>query len=78
MPNVEVKCAVSNCIFHAKGNVCGAEKIEIDMDTMQTTIIQSSLLNLITALFLKKLVILQILAVKRSNLKMKLQNSISK
>ena len=32
MPNVEVKCAVSNCIFHAKGNVCGAEKIEIDMD----------------------------------------------
>ncbi|WP_277584041.1 DUF1540 domain-containing protein [Psychrobacillus antarcticus] len=32
MPNVEVKCAVSNCIFHAKENVCGAEKIEIDMD----------------------------------------------
>jgi len=32
MPNVEVKCTVSNCIFHAKGNVCGAEKIEIDMD----------------------------------------------
>ena len=32
MPNVEVKCAVSNCIFHAKGNVCGAEEIEIDMD----------------------------------------------
>ncbi|RHW36175.1 DUF1540 domain-containing protein [Lysinibacillus yapensis] len=32
MPNVEVSCAVSNCIFHAKGNVCGAEKIQIDMD----------------------------------------------
>lgn len=32
MPNVEVKCAVSNCIFHAKGNVCGAEQIEIDTD----------------------------------------------
>ena len=32
MPNVEVQCAVSNCVFHAKGNVCGAEKIEIDMD----------------------------------------------
>ena len=32
MPNVEVKCTVSNCIFHAKGNVCGAEEIEIDMN----------------------------------------------
>lgn len=32
MPNVEVKCAVSNCTFHAKGDFCGAEKIEIDMD----------------------------------------------
>lgn len=32
MPNVEVKCSVSNCNFHLKGNVCGAEKIEIDMD----------------------------------------------
>ncbi len=32
MPNVEVNCAVSNCIFHKKGNLCGAEKIQIDMD----------------------------------------------
>lgn len=32
MPAVEVKCTVSNCVFHAKGNICGAEKIEIDMD----------------------------------------------
>ncbi|WP_338469415.1 DUF1540 domain-containing protein [Niallia sp. XMNu-256] len=32
MPNVEVKCSVSNCVFHAKGNVCGADKITIDMD----------------------------------------------
>ena len=32
MPNVEVNCTVSNCIFHAKGNICGAEKIKIDLD----------------------------------------------
>ena len=32
MPNVEVKCSVSNCTFHAVGNVCGADKIMIDMD----------------------------------------------
>ena len=32
MPNVEVKCSVSNCTFHAVGNVCGADKITIDMD----------------------------------------------
>ena len=32
MPTVEVNCTVSNCVFHAKGNICGAEKIEIDMD----------------------------------------------
>lgn len=32
MPNVEVLCTVSNCTFHAKGNICGAEKIAIDMD----------------------------------------------
>ena len=32
MPTLEVKCTVSNCFFHAKGNFCGAEKIEIDMD----------------------------------------------
>lgn len=32
MPNVEVNCTVSNCIFHKKGNVCGAETIKIDMD----------------------------------------------
>ena len=32
MPNVEVNCSVSNCVFHTKGNVCGAEKIRIDLD----------------------------------------------
>lgn len=32
MPNVEVNCTVSNCVFHAKGNVCGAEEILVDMD----------------------------------------------
>ncbi|MEO4055317.1 DUF1540 domain-containing protein [Solibacillus sp. CAU 1738] len=32
MPNVEVNCTVSNCVFHAKGNICGADKIVIDMD----------------------------------------------
>lgn len=32
MPNVEVKCTVANCFFHAKGNVCGADRITIDMD----------------------------------------------
>jgi len=32
MPNVQVSCSVSNCVFHAKGNFCGAEKIAIDMD----------------------------------------------
>lgn len=32
MPNVEVRCSVSNCYFHKKGNVCGAEKIMIDTD----------------------------------------------
>lgn len=32
MPNVEVNCTVSNCIFHAEGNICGAESIVIDMD----------------------------------------------
>ena len=33
MPILEVKCTVSDCFFHAKGNVCGAEKIEINLDT---------------------------------------------
>ncbi len=31
MPNVEVNCSISNCTFHAKGNICGADKITIDM-----------------------------------------------
>ena len=34
MPALEVKCTVSDCFFHAKGNFCGAEKIEIDMESM--------------------------------------------
>lgn len=33
MPNVEVRCSVSNCFFHKKGNLCGAEKILIDTDS---------------------------------------------
>lgn len=32
MPNVEVSCSISNCTFYAKGNICDAEKIKIDMD----------------------------------------------
>lgn len=32
MPNVEVGCSVSNCVFHAEGNLCGAKQIKIDMD----------------------------------------------
>ena len=32
MPNVEVSCAVTNCIFHEIENVCGAEKIKVDMN----------------------------------------------
>lgn len=32
MANVEVSCTISNCVFHAKGNICGAEKITIDSD----------------------------------------------
>lgn len=32
MPNVEVLCTVSNCAFHAKGNICGASQITVDMD----------------------------------------------
>ena len=32
MPTLEVKCTVSNCFFHEKGNFCGADKIEINMD----------------------------------------------
>lgn len=31
MPNIEVNCSISNCAFHAKGNICGAKKITIDM-----------------------------------------------
>lgn len=32
MPNIEVNCTVSNCIFHKKENVCGAERILIDKE----------------------------------------------
>jgi hypothetical protein len=32
MPTLEVKCTVSNCFFHEKGNICGADKIEINMN----------------------------------------------
>ena len=33
MPTVEVSCTVANCVFHAEGNICAAEKILIDMDS---------------------------------------------
>lgn len=33
MPNVQVECSVSNCFFHKKGNLCGAEKIMIETDS---------------------------------------------
>ena len=32
MPNVEVSCSVANCVFHDVGNICGADRITIDMD----------------------------------------------
>ena len=32
MPTVEVSCTVANCVFHAQGNICGANKIQVDMD----------------------------------------------
>nr|WP_295969744.1 DUF1540 domain-containing protein [uncultured Bacillus sp.] len=32
MPNVEVNCSVSNCAYHSQGNVCGADKIAIEMN----------------------------------------------
>ena len=33
MPTLEVKCTVANCFYHAIGDVCGAEKIEIHADS---------------------------------------------
>ena len=32
MPNVKVNCTVSNCFFHKEGNICGADKIDVEMD----------------------------------------------
>lgn len=32
MPTVEVGCTVANCVFHKEGNICGADKIQVDMD----------------------------------------------
>ncbi|MEH7158791.1 DUF1540 domain-containing protein [Neobacillus drentensis] len=32
MPNVEVSCSISNCLFYGKGNVCTAEKIMVEHD----------------------------------------------
>jgi len=32
MPTVEVNCTVANCVFHVQGNICGADKIQVDMD----------------------------------------------
>lgn len=30
MPNVQVNCTISNCLFYEKGNLCGAESILVD------------------------------------------------
>ncbi|MEC1178059.1 DUF1540 domain-containing protein [Metasolibacillus meyeri] len=32
MPQVEVNCTVSNCFFHAEGDLCSAERIQVDMN----------------------------------------------
>ena len=32
MPNVEVNCTVSNCVFHEKSNICGAKEILVEMN----------------------------------------------
>ncbi|MFD1737443.1 DUF1540 domain-containing protein [Bacillus salitolerans] len=36
MPNVEVSCSISNCSFYKEGNLCGAEKIMVDIDKHST------------------------------------------
>lgn len=32
MPKVEVSCAISNCSYHAEGNICTADKIMVELD----------------------------------------------
>ncbi len=32
MAKVEVSCAISNCSFYGRGNVCNAEKIMVEVD----------------------------------------------
>lgn len=32
LPNIEVKCSVSNCYFYREGNNCGAPSIMIEVD----------------------------------------------
>jgi hypothetical protein len=32
MPNVEVRCSVSNCNFYLSGNNCGAPEIMVEID----------------------------------------------
>jgi len=32
LPNIEVKCSVSNCYFYREGNNCGAPAIMIEVD----------------------------------------------
>lgn len=32
MSTLKVACTVSNCVFHDARNICGAEKIEINMN----------------------------------------------
>ncbi|WP_102692212.1 DUF1540 domain-containing protein [Rummeliibacillus pycnus] len=36
MPTVKVNCTVSNCFFHKEGNICGAEKIDVEMDNYRS------------------------------------------
>lgn len=37
MPQVEVNCTVANCVFHAKDDLCGAERILVDMNYRENT-----------------------------------------
>ncbi len=32
MPNIDVKCSVSNCFFYKSGNNCGAPAIMVEID----------------------------------------------
>lgn len=36
LPNIEVKCSVSDCYFYKEGNNCGAPAIMIEVDKHST------------------------------------------